>query len=144
MSKNATLKQLEDLFNIPEVKGGFPSQQACISWANRVAPLLKFNPDYYQVFMHYSQIINHNISTYTAEPAFRNMVSQVEMAIQELRIDTADNDVEPTQETKQQERQANGADLVDLKPNFFGLGVNLNEGWRRIRGWLQAGKKSKP
>lgn len=29
----------------------------------------------------------------------------------------------------------NKADVVDLKPNFFGLGINLNESWRRIKKW---------
>lgn len=26
-------------------------------------------------------------------------------------------------------------DVVDLKPNFFGLGINLNESWRRVKKW---------
>jgi len=25
------------------------------------------------------------------------------------------------------------ADIVDVKPNFFGLGINFNEAWRRVR-----------
>lgn len=24
-------------------------------------------------------------------------------------------------------------DVVDIKPNFFGLGLNLNEAWRRLK-----------
>lgn len=27
------------------------------------------------------------------------------------------------------------ADVIDVKPNFFGLGINFNEVWRRIRSW---------
>jgi len=27
----------------------------------------------------------------------------------------------------------NKADMVDLKPNFYGLGINLNEVWRRVK-----------
>jgi hypothetical protein len=34
---------------------------------------------------------------------------------------------EPSNET------ANQDDVIDVKPNFFGLGINLNESWRRVR-----------
>lgn len=34
-----------------------------------------------------------------------------------------------------QKNQKHSADLVDIKPNFFGLGVNLNEAWRRFIKW---------
>ncbi len=118
MSKQDTLRQLEELFGAPEVTGGFPSQSACISWANRAAPLLRFNQQYYRTFMHYSQIINHNIRVHTAETAFRNMVSQVEMAIHELRADIANGENEPVQESTTQSK----TDVIDLKPNFYGIG----------------------
>jgi hypothetical protein len=26
-------------------------------------------------------------------------------------------------------------DVIEAKPNFYGLGVNLNEAWRRLRQW---------
>ena len=26
-------------------------------------------------------------------------------------------------------------DVVDIKPNFFGFGANLNEAWRRFKKW---------
>ena len=29
-------------------------------------------------------------------------------------------------------RESNCPDVVDIKPNIFGIGVNLNEAWRRI------------
>ena len=29
----------------------------------------------------------------------------------------------------------NSTDLVDWKPNYFGLGMNLNEAWRRFKKW---------
>jgi hypothetical protein len=32
-------------------------------------------------------------------------------------------------------RESNSTDVVDLKPNFFGLGANLNELWRRFKKW---------
>ena len=82
--------------------------------------------------MYYSQIINHNVSVYTAEPAFRAMVSQVEMAIEELKMDIAKEEKAPAHKTK----PANQADVIDFKPNFYGIGVNLNEAWRRFKGWF--------
>lgn len=38
----------------------------------------------------------------------------------------------------EQERTMNessGVDLFEIKPNFFGLGANLNEAWRRLKEW---------
>jgi len=32
-------------------------------------------------------------------------------------------------------RESNGTDVVDIKPNIYGLGFNLNEVWRRINKW---------
>lgn len=32
--------------------------------------------------------------------------------------------------------KANGTDVIDIKPNFFGLGANLNEAWRRLKKWF--------
>ena len=29
----------------------------------------------------------------------------------------------------------NKTDVVDLKPNLFGFGINLNESWRRVKKW---------
>lgn len=26
-------------------------------------------------------------------------------------------------------------DVIQIKPSFFGIGVNLNEAWRRLRRW---------
>lgn len=31
--------------------------------------------------------------------------------------------------------ESNSTDVVDIKPNFFGLGANLNEAWRRLKKW---------
>ena len=33
------------------------------------------------------------------------------------------------------EHLKNKTDIIDVKPNFFGLGINLNEGWRRFKFW---------
>ena len=31
--------------------------------------------------------------------------------------------------------QEHNTDIVDIKPNFFGIGANLNEAWRRFKKW---------
>lgn len=87
MDKKILLKKLEDLFNIKELTTGFKSQAEAISWSNKVAPLLKFvNPQYYYNFIQNSHKINLNLSSYTLIPAFNVMKSQVEMAIEELKL----------------------------------------------------------
>jgi hypothetical protein len=87
MNKKALLLKLEELFGVPEVREGFPSQEACIDWANKVAPLLKFNQQYYINFSQNAHKMNLPLSSYSLEPAFKVMVSQLQMAIEELRVD---------------------------------------------------------
>ena len=134
MKNRNTLQRLEEFYNQPEVVNGFASQQACVSWANKVAPLLRFNDNYYQTFIHYSQILNANVSSYTAEPAFRTMVSQVEMAIEELKADIDLEENAP--KIKSTLTVSDSADLVDFKPSFYGVSLNLNEAWRRAKRWF--------
>lgn len=31
---------------------------------------------------------------------------------------------------------SNSTDVVDIKPNFYGIGLNLNEACRRLKKWL--------
>ena len=46
MNKKQILEKLEKLFYSEEVEKGFSSQEACMDWSNKVAPLLKFNQQY--------------------------------------------------------------------------------------------------
>jgi|GEM_PF-6000236 len=86
--KRHILAQLRNLYSIIEVKSGFKSQQDCISWSNKIAPLLKFNEQYYSNFLQSSHRLNiENISGDLATSLFRTMTSQVEMAIEELKND---------------------------------------------------------
>ncbi len=39
-------------------------------------------------------------------------------------------------EREQKGLSANQADVIDVKPNLFGLGINFNEMWRRVKKWL--------
>ncbi len=32
--------------------------------------------------------------------------------------------------------ESNSTDVIDIKPNFFGLGANFNEAWRRLKKWV--------
>jgi len=84
MNKKKLLQKLKALLEMKEVKDGFPSQQACIDWANKVAPLLKFNQQYYINFMQNAHKMNLKLSSHTLVPAFNIMVSQLKMAINEL------------------------------------------------------------
>jgi hypothetical protein len=91
--KRHILGQLEKLYGINEVKSGFKSQQDCISWSNKIAPLLKFNDQYYMNFLESSSLLNiRNISGNLAASLLSTMVSQVEMAIEELRKDLGKSD----------------------------------------------------
>jgi len=39
------------------------------------------------------------------------------------------------EKTLRESCSSNGTDVVDIKPNFFGLGMNFNEAWRRFKKW---------
>ncbi len=43
---------------------------------------------------------------------------------------------ELTEKHIEETNKRHSADLVDIKPNFFGIGANLNEAWRRVMKWL--------
>jgi hypothetical protein len=137
MTKAENLRYLKELFEIKEVTNGFPSQKACLSWSNKVAPLLRFNRRYYETFLHHLQIISTNVSSYTSEPAFRIMVNQVEMAIEELKMDATDDpEQSPSNNAKVQHR----ASVFKFEPNFHGIGINMNELFRRFKGWRKTRK----
>jgi len=91
MNKKALLKKLEELYSVKEVKDGFPSQQACIHWSNKVAPLLKFNQQYYLNFIQNAHKMNLRLWSNAIETAFKIMVSQLQMAIEELKMELESN-----------------------------------------------------
>lgn len=87
MNKKDSLKRLEDLYEIREIKEGFNSVEEIISWSNKVAPLLKkVDKHYYYNFIANSHKFNLPLSSHTLKPALRIMISQVEMAIEELKF----------------------------------------------------------
>jgi hypothetical protein len=88
MQKKNLLNQLETLYSIKEVRTGFKSQQDSIAWANKVAPLLKFNDQYYMNFVERSHRLNYmGISGQLGGSLLNIMISQIEMAIYDLKQD---------------------------------------------------------
>jgi hypothetical protein len=87
MDKKQILRRLLDLFEIKELKEGFESQDEAIGWSNKVAPLLKFvDLQYYENFVMNSHKLNLGLSSHSLIPALNIMKSQMEMAIEELKI----------------------------------------------------------
>lgn len=68
-----------------EVKNGFPDKDSALRWANDVAPLLRFNEEYYVNFAQPLHELHANISSSSIEPRWRLMLSQVERAIADLK-----------------------------------------------------------
>jgi len=85
--KMILLKRLEKLYRRKEIKDGFSSKQACLEWSNKVAPLLRFNNQYYANFLANAHKMNLRLSPPTIESAFSIMISQLRMAIEELKSD---------------------------------------------------------
>jgi hypothetical protein len=133
--KKDRLAKLEALYSKPEVTAGFPSQQACLTWANQVAPLLNFNALYHEPFLHYLQIISLPLSTHTVGPAFQNMLNQVQMAVVELKQEVESEAIRPAPpvQTSPSASESKGPSIWKLEPNVYGIGVNLPEIWKRIK-----------
>jgi len=115
MNKQSLLTRLETLFNIPEVKKEFPSQETCIDWANKVAPLLRFNNQYYVNFTQNALKMNLPLSSHTLMPAFRIMTSQVQMAIEELRMDIEQGGEFPDNSSDEDVQYVDKSRLLELR-----------------------------
>jgi hypothetical protein len=126
MNTDEIISRLEYLLDDERLENGFSSKNEMLSWANKVAPLLQFHDEYYQTFQYYNQIINRPVTKYTGEPALRTMVSQVEMALEWLRVN-GDFEGEDNESSYEE-------DIVELKPNFFGFGIDLRALWRKFFG----------
>lgn len=84
MERRDILARLRALVALPELEKGFKSQRDCLDWANKVAPLLTFNPQYHGNFLSAAHTLNFPVSTQTTQPAFSIMRNQMQMAIEEL------------------------------------------------------------
>lgn len=85
MDKRRILEKLQELRARDELEKGFPNKRTCLSWAAKVEPLLIFNPLYQADFAQQLQTLHRNVSSYTAEPAFEEMVTTLEKAIEQLK-----------------------------------------------------------
>lgn len=97
MDKKILLQKLEKLF---EMMGKFESKsnEEIVTWANQVAPILKLiNKQYYVNLIRCAHSFNLNLSIYTLEPSFNVMRSQIQMAIEELKLSIEMEDRIPEQ-----------------------------------------------
>jgi len=85
MDLRAIRVELERLRGLPEVRNGFPDKASALDWANQVAPLLQFNQEYYANFAGPLHELHANISSYSIEPRWQLMLSQIDRAIADLK-----------------------------------------------------------
>lgn len=82
--KRKALDKLQELRSWKELDEGFPDQRSCFKWAAQVEPLLEFNLVYKLNFSTKLQVLHRNVSTYTAGPALQEMITIVDMAVNQL------------------------------------------------------------
>ena len=83
METPALIARLKDLKAISEQ--GFESQQACISWANEVAPLLAFDEGFHDAFLENANYVNTiGLSANLQGTSLNFMVSILQQAIVSL------------------------------------------------------------
>lgn len=88
MTKQEIIEQLNPLLSIEELEAGFESQQDCIRWANKVAPLLKFDTKHYDDFQDRLRQINIiGLSQQLQGSNLNIMISTARQALVELEND---------------------------------------------------------
>lgn len=86
MMSDDVLTKLQELAAIPELTKGFPSQQDCIAWANKVVPLLSFNKEVQNSFGSFQTNINTiGLSADLQRTSLNQMISILHFAISEIR-----------------------------------------------------------
>lgn len=85
MEKKQTLDKLEELLKDPGLTKGFRSQEACLEWASKVAPLLKFDSTYHGTFLAHFERLTLRLSADLLGASLRIMIAQARMAANELR-----------------------------------------------------------
>ncbi len=85
MDKRVLLQKLEQL-QVASINS-FKYQSEIVSWANKIAPVLeRISLQYYANFIGQAPKFSLSLSSDTLLPAFNIMHSQVEMAIEELKL----------------------------------------------------------
>ena len=82
-SNRRSLIKLEHLLRIAE-EDQLSKKQDYIDWGTKVAPLLKFNDDYYLPFMENLDVLPHPYSNLQISPAIQSMVGLLRMAVNDL------------------------------------------------------------
>jgi hypothetical protein len=80
------LEKLIELIKDPSIIDGYESNDVLISWASKVAPLLQYNPQYQSKFISYQEIAIVSHLKVQTRQAVQLMKSQVNMAIEELKL----------------------------------------------------------
>jgi len=130
----AMLKSLDRKINEP-----FKSQDDCINWANKVAPFLQFNSQYYETFLYHSNIINTpSLSGTTYGMSVKQMISTLKQAIIEL-----EHNLTPEKEPKKTKEKWH------MKPSgvlTLGVIASLISAliWWRFTLYLEENKTSSP
>jgi hypothetical protein len=91
MNAQERLRRLEELLQEPGLTQGFQSREACLEWASKVAPLLKYDPTYHDMFVAHFERLAMPLSANTLGASLRIMITQAQMAANELRTAPAPN-----------------------------------------------------
>ena len=124
VTEEETLKKLKVALQVPSLKTGFPSQDACLKWAGEVAPLLRFDKSYYDTFSHHLERLHLDLSIDAQAASLRVMITQVRMAAADLE---AAHDETGAQKVKAAYAEGTYVDpgrvveLEDLSPKGFDL-----------------------
>ncbi len=92
MKKQQIISELKRLLNIPEITSTFESQQACLSWANEVATLLKPCKEHYAHFMEsLSKLSVVGLSGDTYQSTFNQLLIIAKQGLHELEYNIPNN-----------------------------------------------------
>ena len=80
------LEKLVELIKDPSIIDGYESNDKLIAWASKVVPLLQYNLQYQSKFISYKEIAIVSHLKIQTRQAFQLMKSQVNMAIEELKL----------------------------------------------------------
>jgi hypothetical protein len=79
MNAQERLRRLEELLQEPGLTQGFQSREACLEWASKVAPLLKYDPTYHDMFVAHFERLAMPLSANTLGASLRIMIIQAQM-----------------------------------------------------------------
>src|SRR5712664_2726694 len=84
MDQRALLAELQRLRGLVTTTPSFGAKAEALAWANRVLPLLQFQPAYHQVFDQALHQFHANLRMETTQNLWLMMLSQLDRAIHDL------------------------------------------------------------